>query len=87
MTTITAPKGTTLMTVAATEVETGDFLPGFGNGYVVEVEPDTECSAFTGRYNAALGTFTVLTFHDQDGEENYALLTPESRVTVAREDA
>jgi hypothetical protein len=44
-------------------VEDGDdvFLPGVGYGYVIEAENEVECSAFTGRYNVVLGTFTVLT--------------------------
>src|SRR5690349_17974657 len=82
-------KGRTRMTtttekVPAREVEPGSMLPGMGNGYVVEVENDVECSAFTGRYNVVLGTFTVLTWHDVEGNEEYALLSPETLVEVAR---
>jgi len=58
------------------------FLPGLDNGYVIEAENDVECSSFTGRYNVMLGTYTVLTFNDQDGNENYALLSPDSMVEI-----
>lgn len=52
------------------------------DAYVVEAENDVECSAFEGRYNMVLGTFTVLTFNDSFGEENYILLNPECEVEV-----
>lgn len=59
------------------------FLPGVGYGYVIEAENEVECSAFTGRYNAVLGTFTVLTFNDQDGNENYLLVSPDTMMEVS----
>lgn len=58
------------------------FLPGLGCGYVIEAENDVDCVAFEGRYNVSLGTFTVLTFHNQDGDEEYTLLSPDTMVEV-----
>lgn len=77
----------TTMKVPADEVQPGDFLPGLaGKGYVVEVEPSTEVSSFSGRYNVLLGVMAVITFHDEQGEENYLLMNPEATVTVEREE-
>lgn len=72
---------TTTVKKPASELTEGDFLVS-PNLYVVEVEHDLECSAFTGRYNALLGTFTVVTGHDEQGEENYLLLNPDVMVEV-----
>lgn len=71
-------------TFTASELPTDVFLPGLGDGYVVEVEQDVDCRAFSGTYNVAIGNYTVVTFHDSDGEECYMLLTPECALEVQR---
>lgn len=53
------------------------------DGFIIEAENDVECRAFEGMYNVALGKFTVLTFNDSDGEENYMLLNPDCEVEVS----
>lgn len=53
------------------------------DGFVIEAENDVDCRAFEGTYNVALGTFTVLTFNDSMGEENYILLSPDTEVEVS----
>jgi hypothetical protein len=73
----------TRKTVPAEKVRVGDFIPDLANAYVIEVE-ETECSAFTGRYNVILGTYTVVTYNDADGDEGYLLLTPATTVTIER---
>lgn len=72
-----------MITVPARDVETGDTLPGLDDGYVFDVEVDIEVSAFTGRYNSLLGTFTVITFHDSEGEENYLIVNSDVPIEIA----
>jgi hypothetical protein len=69
------------MILPASELEAGMSFKGI-DGYMFEVEHDLECSVFTGSFNISLGKYTVVTFHDSDGEENYMLLNPDVEVEV-----
>jgi hypothetical protein len=72
-------------TIPARDVEEGDFLPGLDMGYVFDVDVDEQIRTFTaGEVNILMGEFTVITFHDQDGDENYLILKGDVPVTVER---
>ena len=67
-----------------TDTVEGDFIVGLDNGYVVEVDFDTDYISL-GRLSGRLPDDMVLiTYHDQDGEENYLILREEHPVTVER---
>lgn len=77
------------MKIQADELREGDFLPGIDNGYVYEVETETNgyLSYPSTGYgsNCAMPQDTVLVcFHDADGNENYLLLSPECMIEVDR---
>lgn len=68
--------------VLAETIKAGDFLPDLDNGYVVEVDHDPDLRT---EYNSIFGDGLVLiTFHDENGDENYLLLSPETFVRVKR---
>lgn len=69
------------ITIAADEVQVGDFLPALDNGFVFETD---ESPAYT--WGGAADGFFAIGFHDNDGNENYLFVYPESQVTVRRED-
>jgi hypothetical protein len=71
--------------IAANHVRNGDFLPGIDDGYVIDVQT-TDVTNFTGRHNTSLGVKTVITFNDNDGEEDYLIMNPEGMVDVRPED-
>ena len=75
-------------TIDASEVQEGDFLTGLANGYVVEVEEGNGYLSYpsTGSgYAAAMPEDTILiTFHDEEGNENYLLASPSLRLDVSR---
>lgn len=75
-----------MLDIPASEIQTGDFIPGLGDAYVFEVEHDQGVNSFSTRgYDTYLGdNWTVVTFHDAQGEENYMILNPECRVEVQR---
>lgn len=69
--------------IPAEEVQEGDFLLGLDHGYVFEIEEDHD---LRGDYNCSFGKGLILiTYHTAQGDENYALLSPESLVRVGRE--
>lgn len=71
--------------IPASELVAGDMLPGVGNGYVFEVEHEEGVNSFsTHGYDTYLGEFTVVTFHDQFGDENYMILNPDCMIEVDR---
>lgn len=73
-------------TIEASELREGDYLIGLDNGYVFDIDADHSISE--GRYNAELGHGLLLvTYHTQNGDENYLLISPESDVLVGRDDA
>lgn len=57
--------------VEASDVEEGDFLTALDNGYVFEVEEESEF-------------YTRINFHDCDGEECYLIVPNETNVSVRR---
>jgi hypothetical protein len=73
--------------VTALNINEGDYLPGISNGYVVEVEENNGYTSYPNdRYNAAVPSDTIIvTFHNEQGDEGYLLLPPDTRVTVLRE--
>lgn len=77
-----------IIQIAATDVQEGDFIPGLDNGYVVEVEEGNGYLSYprTGYgASARMPEDTVLiTYHDREGEECYLLLPPDSMLTVER---
>lgn len=74
-------------TIEVSELRAGDMLPGVGNGYVFEVEHEEGVNSFSTRgYDTYLGEFTVVTFHDAEGDENYMILNPNGFIEVERED-
>lgn len=78
------------LTVPASQVQPGDFLPGLDNGYVMEVSDNSDgyLSASTGysRYTTALpGDTVAVTFHTAEGEEAYLFLPADTPVTVKRD--
>lgn len=78
------------LTVPASEVREGDFLPGLDNGYVVDVGDNSDgyLSASTGysRFTTALpGDMIAITFHDAEGNEAYLFLPPSVPLTVQRD--
>lgn len=71
--------------VTADSVKSGDFLPYLDNGYVVEVETgDAVLSTASSQYHVSMGEKTVITFHDQLGNEQYLVLDPEFEIEVSR---
>lgn len=70
-----------MATRLAKDLAVGDFLVGLDNGYVVDIEPDPD---WRDGHNVGYGHGMIgVTFHDQQGEENYMILNPETNVEVA----
>lgn len=65
----------------ASELESGDYLTGLDNGYVVEVG-DNETPHMDGRYVIDRGDGLVsITFHTAQGEEGELIVPSEMPVT------
>jgi hypothetical protein len=78
-------------TAKANEVQVWDTLPGLGNGYVFEVTENTEgyfkVETEYSRYNTAGSfgeDFVAIGFHDENGEENYLIVSGNTRLQVQR---
>ena len=78
-------------TVKAKNVREGDTLPGLGSGYVFEVTENTEgyfkVETEYSRYSPAgcFGEdFVAIGFHDENGEENYLIVSGNTRIQVQR---
>lgn len=78
-----------MLTITASEIQPGDFIPGLGDAYVFDVETNEagylSYPRTDGGYDAAMPEDTiVVTFHDHAGNENYMILDPGCRVEVQR---
>lgn len=75
--------------VTALNINEGDYLPGISNGYVVEVETGNGYLDYPrtgyGSSGAMPDDTIIVTFHNDQGDEGYLLLPPDTRVTVLRE--
>lgn len=77
----------TVMTVPASEVQEGDFLPGLGNGYVFEDAESAsgKVSMSDGRYSFDVGEgMTLVSFHTAEGDEAFLVVPEDMPVTVER---
>lgn len=74
------------MRIPASELREGHMLPGVDNGYVYSVEENHGYLSYPsvdGGYSAAMPEDTLLvTFHDNQGDENYMLLSPNVMIDV-----
>lgn len=69
--------------VKAKKVREGDFLPGLDNEYVfVDAERDPDVVINGGRVTAEEAV--LISYHDQQGDENYVLCGKSQPVTVRR---
>ena len=73
--------------VTAEQVQDGDYLLDFDNGYVFEtVDPASNVIVWKGSYYQALDNQLVyIGFHDAEGNENYLILRPNHPIRVGRE--
>lgn len=65
------------------DIEEGDFLTGLDNGYVVDV--DSAANVSLGLWSAAPYDYLKITFHDAEGEEQYLIGAPNTRLSAFRE--
>ena len=74
----------TRTTTIVGELEEGQYLPDFDNGYVVENVRADECfSSNAGGYNALIGdNYRCITFHDQLGTEQYLILDEDFEIST-----
>lgn len=71
------------MTVAASEVQEGDFLVGLDNGYVFE-GPSEDVPPYESGYARGPGLVSI-SFHTAEGDEGELIVPAEMPVTVKRE--
>lgn len=73
-----------IITIRAEQVQDGDSIPGLDNAYVIEVEENAD---IRGDYNLGLARDkTTITYNDAQGGEGYLILTPDTYVTVERDE-
>lgn len=73
--------------VNAEEVKVGDFLPGLSNGYVFEdPEPASDSLSFFSGFTPVRPdeSLVLISFHDEQGDENYLILRSDFQVQVNR---
>jgi hypothetical protein len=72
-------------TIKAKKVRTGDYLPGLDNGYVFDEPERDPYVVFDNRFPVNVGSQMVLiTFHDNEGNENYLIVGKDMPITVER---
>lgn len=74
------------LTVKAENVKQGDSLPTHERGYVAEDAENAESnvSFYSGFQPVALTGYTLITYHNADGDECYLIVPCDSLVEVER---
>lgn len=67
-----------------TNDQDGDYLVGLDNGYVVEVDTDTDYVSLGYNSGRLHDGMVLVTFHDRDGDENYLILNEDHPINVKR---